>query len=107
MLTPKTELLPLHKCFTRCDEACTDHHDLSWRRVPPPLVAAGVPGAGASTPVAKLRGFSCQRSVNPVGRGIAVSAVMRPLKGTRRLSLRFELLMRTKTGGPWTSVPGG
>jgi hypothetical protein len=70
-------------------------------------LAAGVSGAGASTPVAKLRGFVCQRSVNPVGRGVAVSAVMRPLIGTRRLSLRFELLTRTKAGGPWTSVPGG
>ena len=70
-------------------------------------VAASVPGAAASTPVAKLRGFSCHRSVTPVGRTIAASAVMRPLKGTRRMSLRFELLMRTKTGGPWTSVAGG
>ena len=70
-------------------------------------LAAGVTGAGASTPVAKLRGFLCQRSVEPVGRGVAVSAVMRPLKGTRKLSLRVELLMRTKASGPWTSVPGG
>ncbi len=71
------------------------------------MLAAIVPGAGASTPVAKLRGFSCQRSVNPVGRGVAVSAVMRPLRGTRKLALRFELLTRTKPGSPWTSVPGG
>ncbi len=70
-------------------------------------LAAGALGADASTPVAKLRGFSCQQSVNPVGRGVAVSAVMRPLKGTRKLALRFELDMRTKAGGPWSSVPGG
>jgi len=71
------------------------------------VLAASVPGAGASTPVAKLRGFLCQRSVNPVGRGVAVSAVMRPVKGTRKMALRVELLMRTKAGGPWTRVPGG
>ena len=70
-------------------------------------LAAGVTGAGASTPVAKLRGFSCQRSVNPVGRGVAVSAVMRPLKGTRRMALRFELFLRTKANPSWTAVSGG
>jgi hypothetical protein len=70
-------------------------------------LAASVPGAGASTPVAKLRGFSCQRSLNPVGRGIAVSAVMRPLKGTRRMTLRFDLFTRTKANSAWAAVPGG
>lgn len=70
-------------------------------------LAASVPGAGASTPVAKLRGFSCDRSVSPVGRGIAVSAVMRPLKGTRRMALRFDLVTRTKANSAWTAVPGG
>jgi hypothetical protein len=70
-------------------------------------LAAGALGAGASVPVAKLRGFSCRQSVNPVGRGVAVSAVMRPLQGTRKLALRFELDMRRKAGGRWVSVPGG
>ena len=70
-------------------------------------LAVGTLGAEASTPVAKLRGFSCQRSVNPVGRGIAVSAVMRPLKGTRRMALRFDLLTRTKANAAWSAVPGG
>ena len=71
------------------------------------VLAVGALGAEASTPVAKLRGFSCQRSVNPVGRGIAVSAVMRPLKGTRRMALRFDLLTRTKANAAWSVVPGG
>jgi hypothetical protein len=70
-------------------------------------LAVGVLGADASTPVSKLRGFSCQRSVNPVGRGIAVSAVMRPLKGTRRLTMRFELFTRSKAVPAWKTVSGG
>jgi hypothetical protein len=71
------------------------------------VLAVGALTADASTPVAKLRGFSCQRSVNPIGRAIAVSAVMRPLKGTRQMALRFELFTRSKTAPAWTTVSGG
>jgi hypothetical protein len=70
-------------------------------------LAAAAISASASTPVAKLRGFSCHRSVNPVGRAIAVSAVMRPLTGTRRMALRFELYSRAKANPAWTVVSGG
>ena len=70
-------------------------------------LAAGVTGAGASTPVAKLRGFSCQRSVNPVGRGVAVSAVMRPLKGTRRTGAALRAVPPYEGGSVVDGVPGG
>lgn len=32
---------------------------------------------------------------------------MRPMKATRRMALRFELLTRAKSSSPWTSVTGG
>ena len=69
-------------------------------------LAAGATGAGASTPVAKLRGFSCQRSVNPVGRGVAVSAVMRPLKGRAGWRCASSCSLRTKAKPSWTSGVG-
>ncbi len=71
------------------------------------VLILGTLGADAAIPVAKLRGYVCQRSISPVGRGVAVSAVMRPLKGTRRMALRFELFTRTKTNPVWTAVSAG
>lgn len=67
---------------------------------------AAAPAASVSAP-ARLRGFSCHRSVSPIGRGIAVSAVMRPVKGTRHLAVRFDLLSRTTGAAGWVAVPGG
>jgi hypothetical protein len=61
----------------------------------------------ASSSLARLRGFSCQRAVHPVARSVSVTAVMRPVKGTKKMALRFELLTRTKAGGAWSTVTGG
>jgi hypothetical protein len=73
-------------------------------------VAAAALSAGevaASQPAAQLRGFSCHRAVNPVAREIAVDAVMRPVAGTKRMWLRFELLYRANAGDAWTPRTGG
>ncbi|MGA9857713.1 MAG: CARDB domain-containing protein [Solirubrobacteraceae bacterium] len=61
--------------------------------------AAGVltPGSRAATatpPRAQLTQFSCVRALDAVNRSVAVWAVMRPLPGTRRLALRFDLLVQ-------------
>jgi len=73
--------------------------------------AALSPAAGSAAqpipPRAHLRGFVCQRAVDPLHRLISVDAVMRPLAGTRKMELAFDLLMRTKRTAPWTLVPGG
>ncbi|MBV8956914.1 MAG: hypothetical protein JO179_22440 [Solirubrobacterales bacterium] len=63
--------------------------------------------AEAAQSTARLRSFSCKQAVRPVGRAVAVGAVMRPVRGTKRLALRFELLTRLKPGGPWTAVSAG
>lgn len=75
--------------------------------------AAGPTGAGAATttttappPRAQLTQFTCVRALDPVNRSVGVSAVMRPLPGTRRLALRFQLLQQVP-GAPAVSLRGG
>jgi hypothetical protein len=70
-------------------------------------LAAGVAAsASADAPRARLRSFVCQQALDPAARAISVTAVMRPLPGTAKLAMRFELLKRAKRYGHWTSVAG-
>jgi len=73
------------------------------------VVAATAPSAGASAvpPRSHLRSFVCQRAVDPVGRTIKVTAVMRPVAGTLRMAVRFDLVSRSRTGGAFSPVRGG
>ncbi|MGI8712146.1 MAG: CARDB domain-containing protein [Solirubrobacteraceae bacterium] len=48
--------------------------------------------AARTPPRSSLAGFGCQRALDPPSRSMSVRAVMRPLKATRKLSLKFELL---------------
>jgi CARDB len=50
-------------------------------------------GAAGDQPHAQLKGFDCQHALDPPDRGVAVRAVMRPLAGTQRLELKFDLLV--------------
>jgi hypothetical protein len=65
--------------------------------------AAAVP---VTPPRAQLARFSCQTALDPDNRSIGIRAVMRPLTGTRRLAVRFDLLQRVGAGAP-TTVHGG
>lgn len=68
---------------------------------------AVVPIASAATPPrSQLVGFTCTPALDPGARAIAVKAVMRPLTGTRKMSLRFELLQRA-SGLPVQTVAAG
>lgn len=74
------------------------------------LVAALLlPGTvlGSAPPRAALRGFSCQRALDPAQRSIGVTAVMRPLPGTRHLELRFELMFSRRPGTGAKAVRAG
>jgi hypothetical protein len=67
-------------------------------------LAAGtllVPAAGLGTepPRADLRGFSCQRAMDPVGRSVAVNVVMRPVSATQHMAIKVDLLV---SHGPGT-----
>ncbi len=60
------------------------------------VLALGSVSARASTtttpPRAALTSFACQRALDPPNRSVSVKAVMRPVTGTRALSLKFDLL---------------
>jgi hypothetical protein len=61
------------------------------------LTTASRPGVAAATtpPRAQLTEYVCQRALDPPNRSISTQAVMRPLTGTRKLAIKFELLERT------------
>jgi hypothetical protein len=69
----------------------------------------GAVGASASdgVPRARLKGFLCQRALEPAQRMVSVEAVMRPLKGTQRLQLKFELLSKVPGSTTVGFVHGG
>lgn len=69
--------------------------------------AGGAGAAGAEPARAALAQFSCQRALEPSGRSVAVQAVMRPLSGTRRLAVRFQLQERIDDAATPTTVRGG
>lgn len=71
------------------------------------LAFASMAGAAAADPPrAQLRGFVCQRAIEPSQREISVEAVMRPLAGTKKMAMRFELLSKSKPSSPFTEVGG-
>ncbi len=70
------------------------------------LAAATTANAQAPGSFAHLSRFLCQNALLPSQREISVAGVMRPVPGTQRMAMRFELLERTH-GGPPTEVMGG
>ena len=71
------------------------------------VVGLGAATAGAdTTPTNQLRAFVCQKALDPVTRGVSVQAVMRPVTGTAKMQMRFQLTRQTSPGGPFTLVRG-
>ncbi|HEX3978700.1 MAG TPA: CARDB domain-containing protein [Solirubrobacteraceae bacterium] len=62
--------------------------------------------SAAASPRSQLTAFTCTHALDPGARAVAVKATMRPLTGTRRMAMRFELLQRTP-GLPVQEVSGG
>ncbi|MGA2013963.1 MAG: hypothetical protein ABSH51_25995 [Solirubrobacteraceae bacterium] len=48
--------------------------------------------AAVSPPRAQLEGFVCQKALDPPSRAVGVESVMRPVTGTARMAIRFDLL---------------
>ena len=63
--------------------------------------------AAAAPPRAQLTDYVCQRALDPPTRAVSITAVMRPLPGTMKLSVRFSLLTRTKASPAATQVRAG
>ena len=68
------------------------------------LIAVAVAGAASATaaplPRASLTQFSCVRALDPDNRSVSVRAVMRPLAGTRKMAIKFDLLEQTAGSAP-------
>jgi hypothetical protein len=71
------------------------------------LAVTVIPNASAASPRASLHAFACTRALDPPGRSVAVTAVMRPLAGTRHLALKFDLLSRRSGSGVQKVVRAG
>jgi hypothetical protein len=63
-------------------------------------------GAGAPPPRDQLRSFLCQKALDPPTRAVSIQAVMRPVAGTTKMQMRFDLMRRTKPGAPFKVVRG-
>jgi hypothetical protein len=55
----------------------------------------------------QLAGFACHQALEPVARSMSVRAVMRPITGTQRMEMRFELLSRSSTATGLVTLHGG
>jgi hypothetical protein len=69
-------------------------------------VSASSVGASQS-PRARVKGLVCQHALDPPARGVAITAVMRPVNGTIKMRVRFQLLRKRKGAAGWGYVSGG
>lgn len=69
-------------------------------------LATGSAVAASSAPRAQLGSFVCQRALDPPARAVSIQAVMRPVSGTSKMQMRFELLRQTRPGGRFLAVRG-
>jgi hypothetical protein len=70
------------------------------------LVGCTVAGASAAPPRAQLRNLICQRALDPPARAVSITAVMRPVSGTEKLEMKFELLSRVPGSVAPTQLSG-
>lgn len=70
------------------------------------LGATMAPGASASAPRAQLRSFVCQKAIDPPSRAVSIQAVMRPVTGTSKMQMRFDLMRKTKRDTHFKLVRG-
>lgn len=60
-----------------------------------------------ATPRVHLSALACHTAAVQADRSIFVRASMRPLPGTQKLEIRFELLSKSGPGAGFAAVPGG
>lgn len=76
------------------------------------IAAAALPACWATAAVAsptqraELQDLVCQRAADPVGRGVTITAAMRPVSGTSRMALKFDLERRPGRAGPFNVLRG-
>jgi len=70
------------------------------------LGSATASGASAPPPRDQLRSFVCQKALDPPTRAVSIQGVMRPVTGTAKMQMRFDLMRKTKTGAAFKVVRG-
>ncbi|HET6866217.1 MAG TPA: hypothetical protein VFH80_09845, partial [Solirubrobacteraceae bacterium] len=72
------------------------------------MVAGSAPASGASAPSPpdQLRSFVCQKAMDPPTRAVSIQAVMRPVTGTAKMQMRFDLMRKAKPNAPFKIVRG-
>jgi hypothetical protein len=76
------------------------------------VAAAGIGSATASgaapapPPRDQLGSFVCQKALDPQTRAVSIQAVMRPVTGTSKMQMRFDLMRQSTPGGPFRLVRG-
>jgi hypothetical protein len=70
------------------------------------VLAAFAATAQAAAAPASLREFSCSPNVQPLLRGLSVTGVMRPITGTEKFRMRFELFRAAHRAGHYARVHG-
>jgi hypothetical protein len=74
------------------------------------LIASAATAAvadAAAPPRTQLETFVCRHASNQLNRVIAVTAVMRPVTGTERMAIKFEMDRMTSQSGSFVNVRGG
>jgi CARDB len=64
------------------------------------------PVPSTNPPRAELSAVACVKALDPVGRSVSVTATMRPLKGTQKLSINVKLLDKAAGLQTWSPVTG-
>ncbi|MBV9804965.1 MAG: hypothetical protein JO130_17325 [Solirubrobacterales bacterium] len=72
-------------------------------------LAGSATAAASSSPTPprdSLGSFVCQKALDPPSRAVSVQSVMRPVRGTSKMQMRFQLMRQSKPGAPFRLVPG-
>ncbi len=73
------------------------------------LAVGSGPALGDSSPASpndQLRSFVCQKALDPPARAVSVQAVMRPVTGTSKMQMKFELMRQLKPHTRFVAVHG-
>lgn len=79
---------------------------LTWVVLVVVVACSAVAVASAAAPRAQLRGFICQKALDPAGRAVSITAVMRPMKGTQHMEMKVQLLSKPTGAASFTALAG-
>jgi hypothetical protein len=79
-----------------------------WVAAAAAIFTPGLAGAATPTPPrTELQHFACHRASNSLNRWVEVTAVMRPVSGTKHMQMKFQLLRRAPHHHGFVDVSSG